>query len=30
MEGMEDQEYSHLGGSGANWKYTRLFGVDGR
>ena len=31
MEGMEDQEYSHLGRSGENWKYSsRLFGVDGR
>ena len=27
---MEDQEYSHLGGSGENWKYSRFFGMDAR
>ena len=31
MEGMEDSEYSHLGGSGEIWKYSsRLVGMDGR
>ena len=29
MERMSDQESSHLGGSGANWKYSRLVGMDG-
>ena len=30
MEGMEDLEYSHLGGSGENWKYSsRFVGMDG-
>ena len=27
---MNDKEYSHLGGSGENWKYSRLVGMDGR
>ena len=27
---MEDQEYSHLGGSGENWKYSWLLGMDAR
>ena len=30
MERMNDQEYSHLGRSGENWKYSRLDGRDGR
>ena len=29
-ERMNDKEYSHLGGSGENWKYSRLVGMDGR
>ena len=29
MERMNDQEYSHLSGSGENWKYSRLVGIDG-
>ena len=27
---MEDQKYSHLGGSGENWKYSWLVGMDAR
>ena len=27
---MNAQEFSHLGGSGENWKYSRLVGMDGR
>ena len=27
---MNDQEYSHLGGSGENWEYSGLVGMDGR
>ena len=30
VEWMNDLEYSHLGGSGENWKYSRLVGMDGR
>ena len=30
MERMKYQEYPYLGGSGANWKYSRLVGMDGR
>ena len=30
MERMNDQEFSHLGGSVENWKYSRLVGMDGR
>ena len=30
MERMYDYEYSHLGGSGGNWKYSSLVGMDGR
>ena len=29
MGRMYDQEYSHLGGSVENWKYSRLGGMDG-
>ena len=29
MERMNDQEFSHLGGSVENWKYPRLVGIDG-
>ena len=27
---MNDQEYSNLGRSGENWKYSRLVGMDER
>ena len=27
---MNDKVYSHLGGSGENWKYSRLVGMDER
>ena len=30
MERMNDQEFSHLGGSVEDWKYSRLVGMDGR
>ena len=30
MGRMNDYEYSHLGGSGEHWKYSRLVGMDGR
>ena len=30
MEKMNDKEFSHLGGSVENWKYSRLVGMDGR
>ena len=30
MEWMNDLEFSHLGGSGDNWKYSRLVGMDER
>ena len=29
MERMNDQEFSHLGGSVENWKYSMLVGMDG-
>ena len=27
---MNDSEYSHLGGTSENWKYSWLVGMDGR
>ena len=30
MGRMNDYEYSHLGGSGEHWKYSRLVGMDVR